>query len=277
MRFKNFRLILIGLLVLGPPAVRAQVGVLNGMTHEKECKPGETVERIILLRNNGPAPETVRLYQTDYAFNHLGQSSYDAPGKNDRSNASWITFSPNQLTIPGLTNSEVRFRVKIPERTDLVGTYWSVIMVESVPRAAPTKDVASKDRVKFGVTQTMRYAVQVVTNIGTAGARKLKFINVELVQEEDRKLLQADVENVGELWLRPVSYVELYTEKGEPAGKFEGERLRIYPGTSVRFTFDMSRVKDGTYRALIVLDNQDSSVYGAQYTLNFAPGGPDGF
>jgi len=150
-------------------------------------------------------------------------------------------------------------------------------MVEPVPQAAPTKDVASKDQIKFGVTQTMRYAVQVVINIGGTGARKLKFVNVELVQENDRKLLQVDVENVGDRWLRPASYVELYTALGAPAGKFEGERLRIYPGTSVRFTFDMSRVKDGAYRALIVLDNKDSSVYGAQYTLNFAPGGPDGF
>jgi len=274
---KIFRLTPLLLMFFVPPAVRAQVGIVNGMTHEKECKPGEAVERIILLRNNGPAPETVRLYQTDYAFNHLGQSSYDAPGKSARSNASWITLSPNQLTIPGLTNAEVRFKVKVPDRADLVGTYWSVIMVEPVPQAAPTKDVASKDQIKFGVTQTMRYAVQVVINIGGTGARKLKFVNVELVQENDRKLLQVDVENVGDRWLRPASYVELYTGLGAPAGKFEGERLRIYPGTSVRFTFDMSRVKDGAYRALIVLDNKDSSVYGAQYTLNFAPGGPDGF
>jgi hypothetical protein len=269
---KTFRFAAILLIAFVPSAAWAQIGVINGMTHEKECKPGETVERVILLRNNGQAPETVRLYQTDYSFNHLGQSFYNAPGKDARSNASWISFSPNQLTIPGLTNAEVRFKVKVPDRADLVGTYWSVIMVELVPPAASAKDVASKDRIKFGVTQTMRYAVQVVTSIGAGGARKLKFINVELVQEKDRKLLRVDIENAGERWLRPYSYVELYTDKGEPAGKFEGERLRIYPGTSVRFTFDMSRVKDGAYRALIVLDNKDSSVFGAQYTLNFTPG-----
>jgi len=259
---------LAAILVLAPLAARAQVGVTNGLTQEKACQPGEAFESFVTLKNNGPEEETVRIYQTDYAFSADGKSYYDPPGKVKRSNAGWITVAAKQVTIPGLANLDVKFTCRVPASPSLAGTYWSIIMFEVVPKADRTKRDAEKKDIAFGISQVMRYGVQIVTHIGETGTRSLKFLTTDLLQTKTGKILQVDLENDGERWLRPFSTVEIYNDKGDLVTKIEGERWRLFPGTSARFKFDVSALKPGTYNALIVFDNKDSSVFGLRYALN---------
>ena len=279
----NLKAALLGLgamLVLAPLAARAQVGVTNGLTQEKACKPGEAFESFVTLKNNGPQEETVKIYQTDYTFNAEGKSYYDAPGKVKRSNAAWISVAPKQVTIPGLATLDVRYICHVPADAALVGTYWSIVMFEVVPKAERIKRDVDKKDVAFGVNQVMRYGVQIVTHIGETGKRSLKFLSTDLLQDKAGKTLQVDLENDGERWLRPFSSVEVYSEKGDLVTKLEGERWRLFPGTSARFRFDVSALKPGAYNALIVFDNKDSSVFGVRYALNIpsaeAPSGAAG-
>lgn len=256
-----------------PLLSRAQVGVVNGLTQEKICRPGDVFQGFISVRNYGTEAEEVRIYQTDYSFTFDGKSYYDPPGAVSRSNAAWITVDRKLFNIPGSSQVDIRYSVRVPDDLSLVGTYWSVIMVEAIPKKEVQSEVNEKKKTMLGVNQVMRYAVQIVTHIGDSGERSLKFLNVELLQEKDAKTFQVDVENVGTRWLRPSSFLELYNQKGELAGKYEGERLRLFPGTSVRFRFDVSEVKEGKLKALVVLDNRDAYVFGAQYTLDFSRAG----
>jgi len=262
------------ILALSPFDARAQVGIVNGLTQEKICKPGETFESFIRLKNNGPKEETVKIYQTDYFFSADGKTFYDSPGKAVRSNAAWISIGPKQTTLPGLATLDVKYSCTVPDDAKLVGTYWSIIMFEVLPPGQRTKSSADKKEIQFGVNQVMRYGVQIVTHFGETGTRSLKFLDTELLQGKEGRTLRVDIENNGERWLRPFSYVEFYRENGEPAGKVEGERWRIFPGTSVRYKFDVSSLKQGVYNALIVFDNKDASVFGAQYKLNIVQGDP---
>jgi len=266
-RTKNALFAALLLFVLCPLVVRAQVGVVNGLTQEKVCAPGENFESYIRLKNNGPKEETIKIYQTDYAFTADGKSFYDAPGRLARSNSAWISVGSKQVTLPGLATTDVKYSCKIPADANLVGTYWSIIMFEVLPPAQKSKSGASGKDIAFGLSQVMRYGVQIVTHFGDTGKRSLKFLKTEMFEEKGRKTLQVDVENDGERWLRPFSYLELYTEKGESAGKIEGERWRIFPGSSARFKFDVSTLSAGSYNALVVFDNKDVSVFGAQVKL----------
>jgi hypothetical protein len=254
-------------LLLGPASARAQVGIVNGLTQEKICAPGETFASYVRLKNNGPKDETVKIYQTDYSFTADGQSFYDAPGRLVRSNAAWISVNSKQVTIPGSGTIDVKYTCKTPADPNLVGTYWSIVMFEVLPPAQRSKTDPARKEIVFGVNQVMRYGVQIVTHFGETGKRSLRFLKTELIEDKSQKVLQVDVENNGERWLRPFSYVEFYTEKGETAGKIEGERVRVFPGTSARFRFDLSPLQAGSYNALIVFDNKDVSVFAAQVKL----------
>ncbi len=153
----------------------------------------------------------------------------------------------------------------------LVGTYWSLIMIEELPPRGATDDagVALGD-MQTGVKQVLRYAVQLVSHIGDTGSHGIRFVDRALLLNDDgTRVLQVDVENTGERSLRPTLWVELHDSSGARHGRFECERRRLYPGTSVRYTVDLSSAASGAYQALVVVDNGDEHVFGAQYGLEF--------
>ena len=113
----------------------------------------------------------------------------------------------------------------------------------------------------------MRYAIQIVTDIGGSGRKEIKLADRRLVANDGKWSLQLDVENTGERWLRPSVVAELYNGEGGYVGRFEGDRFRIYPGCSVRTSIGLNSLPAGKYSALIVLDSGDESVWGARYHI----------
>jgi hypothetical protein len=249
----------------------ADIGITNGLTHEKTASPGETYESLIVVKNFGDKTQSFKAYQTDYYFYSDGRQFYPEPGQMPRSNAKWITFFPQRLVLAAGESAEIKCVVKVPAGRDLSGTYWSLIMVEPVAEvgveAAKTRD----GRVKLGIKEVVRYGVQVISNIGDSGKREIKFLDTKLVREGQKKVLQVDVENIGERWLRPDLYVELFAVSKGSAGKYEGGKLRIFPASSVRYRVDLTNVPKGLYKAMIIVDNRDENVFGAEYQLQLAP------
>ena len=268
-RILGFTFGFIFLFLLMPIGSEAGVSVIGGLSHEREVKVAETYQGVILIRNTAEEPQEVKVYQTDYLFFFDGRNLYGEPGKIARSNADWITFSPHRLIVPAKGTSAVNYTVKVPDDETLLGTYWSMCMVEGISKSSPEAINPEKDKVKIGVRQIMRYGIQMITHIGDTGIRKLSFLKTKLFKEEEKRILQVDLENIGERWLIPFLWTELYDEEGRYMGKFEGGRLLIYPGTSVRFRIDLSEVSEGTYKALVVADSGGDDVFGISYTLKF--------
>ncbi len=249
-----------------PGATGAAIVVLGALSQEKTVEVGKTYQGAIRVRNPGDTPQTVRIYQTDYRFFSDGRNLYGEPGKDPRSNANWITLSPTLLTIPPKEEVAVNYRIAVPADKSLRGTYWSMIMVEGTGDAGSVPLAAVSGKARIAVRQVIRYGVQVVTDIGDTGTRNLK-LNARLVRADGKRLLQVDVANTGERWLRPSLWAQLFDEKGKFIGKFAGASARVYPGTSIRKSIDLSSVSVGTYKALVVADAHEDSVYGATYTL----------
>jgi hypothetical protein len=260
--------VIIGSLLLGLPGLStAGVSVLGNATLEKAAHPGESYQGILRLGNNGPDLQDVKLYQTDYLFYADGRNEFGEPGKASRSNASWIAFRPRRLTIAAGRSAEVQYTVTVPLGADLIGTYWSVLMVEGMPKDSPSSDSADKNKARVGLKTVLRFAVQIVTHIGNTGAPGLKFQKTGLTKETGKTLFQTDLENTGQVWLRPSIWIDVFDDKGKSIGRFKGGQRRTYPGTSVRVQIDISSIPAGKYKAMIVADNGDRNVFGAQFTL----------
>ena len=250
----------------------AQVSVIGELSQDKDVRPGETYDGIITVRNDTDVPQDAKIYPTDYLFRFDGTNDYGSPGSHTRSNAKWVTFSPSYLTIPPLSTMTVNYTVTVPAAADgkpLVGTYWSMLMVEGIPKTSPEASGAKK-KDEMGIMQTIRYGIQVASTITQTGAKKINFIDTKLITpEKGRRVLQVDIENTGEIGMRPEVYVELFDQQGVSRGKYFGTRNRLYPGTSVRQNIDLSAVQQGTYKALVVVDAGGEDIFGAQYTLKF--------
>lgn len=258
------------LLLLIPIGSEAGVSVTGGLTHERIIEIGETYQGTVLVENNSDEPQEVKIYQTDYLFFYNGRYIYGEPGKDVRSNADWISFSPARLIIPPQETAAINYTIRVPENKSLLGTYWSMIMVEGIGKDSPEASTApEEDKTKISLRQVMRYGIQIITHIGDSGIRNLKILDQKFIKEKENYLFQLDIENVGERWLRPQVWAELYNQKGSFIGKFSGGVLRIYPGTSVRYRIGLNDIPSGKYKVLLVIDNGDEYIWGLQYNLEF--------
>lgn len=246
-------------------SLSAGIIVVGDMTHEREVSPGMEYSGSIVINNADGEENTVILYQTDYEFFADGRIYYNDPGKIPRSNANWMVISPKRITIPPNETVTVNYTVKVPVDDTMTGTYWSVIMVEGLGKVSDNETEPAE--IGLGLRQQFRYAIQVVTHMGASGNVNVRFSGAALTKENDKPVLYIDVENIGERWVRSALWSELYSSAGAHAGKIDAGRLRIYPGTSVRYRLDLSAVPVGQYKATVVLDCGNNNVYGAHYNL----------
>ncbi|MGA1842045.1 MAG: hypothetical protein ACMUIU_15610 [bacterium] len=245
----------------------AQINILGEMSHEKKARPGETYEGEIIIKNRGQGIEEVKIYQTDYLFSCEGGSTYGEPGKIPRSNAPWIKFRPNRLKIGPKQQESIHYVVKTPRDESLVGTYWSILMIEPISKDSPESSQSKENDVAIGVRQIFRYGVQIATHIGNTGVGMLMFLDTKLLKEKEERILKVDVENIGETFLRPSLSVELFNENGTHVGRYKAGPFRTYPGTSVRFEVDLGQIAEGIYKALVVADCGGENVFGGTYNL----------
>lgn len=251
-------------------ATTAQVSVVGDLSQLKEARPGESYEGIILVKNDTPEIQEAKVYQHDYTFHFSGTNTYGEPGSHPRSNARWVAFSPAFITLPPNATVAVNFTVTVPRDTTgaLRGTYWSMLMVEGVRRGSAESSAPGRQRTEMGISQTIRYGIQIATSIAGTGTPNVRFIDSKLLKKEDgSRVLQVDVENSGDRYMRPEAYVELFDEYGLSRGRFSTPTYRLYPGTSVRYAFDISSAPAGTYKALVVVDAGGDEAFAAQYTL----------
>ncbi|MHB9132147.1 MAG: COG1470 family protein [Armatimonadota bacterium] len=239
--------------------------VIGAMVREASLQPGGQTTGTITLANLGATPQDVKVYLTDYQRYANGSCTYDARGTQARSNAGWVVITPSQLTVPAKGTASVFYSIQVPQDPKLVGTYWSMLMVENVNIAPPGPANANKPTLT--VTTGLRYGIQLVTNIGNTGTCMIKFADRSIVEVGEKRFLQVDVENIGERLLAPQLYAEIYDGQGNRVGRVDGNRARIYPGGSGQFRIDITSISNGNYSALLIADNGDDHIFGKQITL----------
>jgi hypothetical protein len=268
--------LLAALLTLAVSAAQlcAQISVISNSVAERQAVPDESYEGTLLVRNDTDAPQDIKIYKTDYRFFADGRSLFAPPGTTARSNASWVTVSQSRLSIPPRQTVAVGYRVAVPNAAadSLVGSFWSMIMVEGMATESPEspRHAGANARVQMGVKAVVRYGTQVVTHIGGSGAPKIEFAapKVALARDGGRQLA-VDILNVGDRAHRLDITLELVDERGTSVAKVSSKRGLVYPGTSIRQQFDLGRLRPGAYTALVVTDAGDESLFGAQYALRF--------
>ncbi len=253
-------------------ASAAGIAVVGSLTREATVQPGESAEGQIILRNGSETPQSVRCYQQDYLVYGDAKRSYHEPGTLPRSNASWINLSPRQLIVPPKGTASIYYAFRPPADQELSGTYWSMLMVEPLTEESLEPPEEEEGKIKVRIRTVMRYGIQMVTHIfsvnpGYTGTTEMTFADIQLIINDSKRVLQLDMENTGEQWLRPLVWAEVFDEQGMTLGRFDGQRRRIYPGCSARFNIDLSLLPAGNYKALIVADNGDEYVFGTWHHL----------
>ena len=265
----RFRVIaLVWLVLLVSRAAAAQVAVRDRTLQQREARPGETYDGTIVVMNTSDAPREVRLYQTDYLYYADGRVLFNEPGTDPRSNARWITVSSSLVTVPAHSEVTVPYTVRVPADSSLslVGSYWSVIMVEPVPPPGAADGAGRGSAPGLALTVEVRYGVQVVTHIAGTGAVRVDFEDARVVDGPDGRTLEVDIRNTGDRSAPVAVRVELFGATGERVATHEATVRILHPGTSVRRRFALGRLAGAVYEAMVTADTGED-VFGAQYTL----------
>jgi hypothetical protein len=247
--------------------IHAQVFIEGSLVHTLEVDPGASYAGTIEVGNAGSDARAVRVYQTDYFFNADGKVDYEDAGAVSRSNGLWISFFPSRFTVPGNGKVAVTYQVEVPVDPEMVGTYWSMLMVEGIPEDSPEAGGDDQSVPSIGISQLVRYGVQIATHVGTSGAKTLKTIGARLAREEGSVFLLLDVQNTGERMAMPDVNAEAFNGDGDKVAVISGSSKRIYPETSVRYRLDLSSLDTGEYRVLVILDAGGDDVFGASYAI----------
>lgn len=250
----------------------AQISVRTALSDDREVQPGTTYEGVIQVWNETEQIQQAKIYQTDYLFYADGSNVYGEPGRDERSNANWVRVTATTHTIPPLGKILVNYIVEVPEFMNgqsVTGSYWSMIMVEGVPREsseATFDPVTGKPQ--YSLLQVTRYGIQIATHIVGSGESELAMSGGQFVELDDGEIsLVVKLENTGSRMLNTEIWVELYDDEGAAFGRRNGVRSRIYPATSIRQKIRLGALGPGAYRALVIADAGENDVFGAEYRL----------
>jgi hypothetical protein len=239
---------------------------IDGETEGRfRVKPGDTAKGSIFVRNIGNKTSDVKIYQTDYLFDCEGNDTYGDPGNDKRSNARWVTFSPERINIEPGTVAEVRYEINVPKDAELRGVYWSMLMIED--QGEPVDITKIQDGI--GIKQIFRFGIQIITSILTnPGNADLSILKLETVKNQDGKIkLNVDLKNTGETLIIPKVYAEIYDFQGKLIGKFDAEQMRIFPETSIRSIIELANLPPGKYKSLIIADGGEDNIFGTRYNF----------
>lgn len=250
--------------LLSFPLYSNQLKMPSMMTHEKTVSPGQKLQGSIPLVNTGDEILRVKIYPVDYLFSADGTNQFLEPGTQSRSNANWLTFTPTYVEIPPHKSAQISYNFQIPEDTSLTGTYWSLLFIEQ--QGESSKTLQEEDQ--LAIQTVIRYGFQLITHLENSGKYALKILDKKLLQREGKKVLLVDFENTGTRRLTPQVWVDIFDLQGQAKGHFEGKKMRVYPSCSVRCEIDVTPLPRGSYQALVVFDQGESTVFGAQYTFN---------
>lgn len=248
--------------------VHAQVSVQGEPIAVREARAGERYAGVIVVRNGSAEVQQARVYQTDYWRRPDLTTTYGEPGLQGRSNARWISIQPRIVVPPGAT-IEIPYAVVVPANDSLSGSYWSMVMIETVPRDADSAAAPLAARAaRVSLHTRFRYAVQLVTTVGDRATRAARFeAPTVLTAQDGTRALQFELHDTGEVAFAPTFTLDLYADDGSHVRTLTANGDLTYPGMAVRQLFALGALPAGQYKAIVTADAGNGAVFGAQYTF----------
>ena len=259
LRNKGYLLTFVIISILATPLV-ASITVVSNLSHSEITQIGSSYSGTIDVANAGDRNERVQLTQNDYLYTADGNNYFNNPGTDPRSNAPWVTLLQDDIIIAPGKIAKIPFTVQIPPNSSLIGTYWSIVFVQSITDSLLNPD--KPDDGTIGVQMNLRYGVQLISHIGETGNKMIEIGNIEKSDKDGVKSISFDSINIGERSISTAIYAQVYSNEGKYLGRYEGKRKGTLPGCSINTSIDFPTLENGKYRMQIIADGGGNNVFG---------------
>ena len=130
-----------------------------------------------------------------------------------------------------------------------------------------------KDESGYNIQSKVRYAIQIICNIGGTGTTDLNFLNISQQKNENQHSLEVDIENIGQILVKPTLSLELFTSEGSSLPIIRSEKQRLFPNSSKKYILDILDIKPGTYQGILIADCETDDLFGVNITLHLKDDG----
>ena len=229
--------------------IAAKVLINNGLTHIHSGKQGQVIKGMIQVKNAGAQPEKILIYQNGLVQTCDEKSEFVPVDRQVRGMGKWLETNTVEKLIQPDETFEIFYTISIPRDSSLSGSYWSVVMVEV---AEPVTIEATN---KFSIGSKIRYAIQIITDVGEMEFPKLDFEKVAFKPvQAANKVIQAKLKNIGKFMVVPKLLLEVYGKDGQKIITLESVSQKIYPFTCKDFEIEIKGLTSGKYDAILVAD-----------------------
>ncbi|MDP8229489.1 MAG: hypothetical protein P9L93_00080 [Candidatus Gorgyraea atricola] len=234
--------------------------VATPMEFHTDVASGEEATYTFYVRNRGDETIALKVYTGDFWIQVDGKEVFLDPGEVERSCATWLEVTPEELELGPDESRAIRFKMSVPPEKR--GTYWGMVFVEQTTK--PTIKSAKKGEHQFSILSFQRVGVRVFENAPGAEKSDGKIKEVNVSWSEDDELLKIDLvfENEGETLLKCKGTIDIKDLTGETVTSMEVQEFNSYPKAArTRTTLLKEELAPGQYTALAVLD------YGEEYLV----------
>lgn len=195
--------------------------------------PGKTKFGEITIENPYPNSLFMRLYLEDWYYLPAGDGTkaFVAANTTSLSCASWITFSPAEITIPAYGKQRIGYSVKVPPEAK--ASRYAILFYESkLGEVEPTQEgVGAAINLSFRIA-TLFY-IEVAGTVNRVG----RIENLTLKTDKDNALLiQADFHNAGNVDITAGGSYHIMDKDGLIYARGEFNDIYTFPKDSAKFT-----------------------------------------
>lgn len=252
------------LLIVSFSSIKANIIILNGLTHNYNIEAGKVYKGKISVENADSHTQNVKFFLQDFTYSADGSIVYSSPNTNEKTNTNWIKLNTNLISLKAKEKAEVFYEITVPTNAPDPGSYWSVIIAEPVEDIKPTND-----KMGVNITSVVRYAIQVITNLRSEDAKPdLKFEGVKIDKDEGKQILKVAIANIGNLYCKPVTSIDIYDKKsGQKVGTFFSQAMGLLPQTSKSFHIDLSKIPAAKYNAVLIATDENENAFALNLEL----------
>lgn len=251
---KNLIIAILFILTVNQVA-NASVIISNGLTHNLDLSSKTIKDGKVVLKNIGNKPQSIKIYFNDLVSDCSGKIDYVKAGENLESLYPFVSVNTTDYTLQPGEEYELSYRVDLTKNSLENGSLWVLLMVEVVD---PISKSSSQG---FEIGSKIRYAVQLIANIGQKNAESISFSNVKIGKDiNDQRILEAAVKNDGKYMAIPVVNIQIFDDKGQKVKDLAVPSKKIYPRNCQNFVLPLADLPKGKYQAVLLAEYLEESI-----------------
>lgn len=214
-----------------------------------EAKYGE-----IIVENSTSETRKINIYLGDWRYLAAADGSKEFPPVNTTplSGASWISFSPSEITLPPFSKKQVSYAVKVPKDAKEGGRYAALFFESNFGKfESGQKEMGAALGVVIRIATLFYIEVEGTVN------RSASIENLTLKEETkpEERTFQLDFKNTGNVDITASGTCHIIDEQGMVYARGKFNDVYSFPGDTAKLTaVALGAVPKGVYDAVFTID-----------------------